>query len=765
MIGARAFAARRMTHLLLAALLSMASLCPMAWADAATADGATFSVADMERLMHQIEDPRQRDQLLKTLQALIQVAKQPHGDVPSEEKPGLVAEQSQGLFFAFGELTQYLGMLGRQLGQGFAAIPTRLAELPVLLRNPETIWFLMAIVLSALFLVIVGIMLQRLMQQLDAKLHTRAAVGEPRLQWRKAWLALMTVSLAVIPYIALLFLSGVVFSILPVGAMASGLAALVISTCLLYRLLHAIARVLIEPHAASARLLPINDNAAQLVWVWVVRLITLLVLYFGTTHALRTIGLAGELSQMLRGLILVVCASLLSVLIWRLTTQIQRPTAAAPENHSRRLWSTASGTLQKIWPIVATAYIWCVTLMALFSSRHGMTFLVGATLQMAMVIGVSIALLWGGELLFQHAAALNDRVGHYLPGLEKRTLRYLKMIWWSIRMFIALASLLLLLQVWDVDIVRFFTSPLGTNLLWRLVTLLLTVGMVMAVIDLSTFMSQKLTESPADGVDLSKKRRTLVPLTATVIKYSALFAGILIALHAVGVNVTPILAGVGILSLAVGFGAQTLVKDIINGLFILVEDSLAIGDVVNLRGTGGVVEAVNLRTIWLRDLQGSVHIIPNSQVETITNLTKDYAQYVLEVSVAYGEDTDEVIATLQEIDAEMRGDPALAADMLAPIEILGVDRFTDSAVVIAARLKTKPIKQWSVGREFNRRMKKLFDARGIEMPFPHRTLYWGDPKRGEAAPMHLQIQNLEMLTATQEHHQTAPRHQSKTEAS
>ena len=178
------------------------------------------------------------------------------------------------------------------------------------------------------------------------------------------------------------------------------------------------------------------------------------------------------------------------------------------------------------------------------------------------------------------------------------------------------------------------------------------------------------------------------------------------------------------------------------------------------------MEAVNLRTIWLRDLQGSVHIIPNSQVEMISNMTKDYAYYVLNVSVAYREDTDAVIAALQEIDADMRADPALAADMLAPIEILGVDRFSDSAVVIAARLKTKPIKQWSVGREFNRRMKKLFDARNIEMPFPHRTIYWGGPARAEAAPMPLHIQNLERLTRPTGtgDYQTATRQEDNAEA-
>jgi small conductance mechanosensitive channel len=147
-------------------------------------------------------------------------------------------------------------------------------------------------------------------------------------------------------------------------------------------------------------------------------------------------------------------------------------------------------------------------------------------------------------------------------------------------------------------------------------------------------------------------------------------------------------------------------------------------------------------------------------------MTMDYSYYLLDVSVAYREDTDAVVAALQEIDAEMRADPAFAADMLAPIEILGVERFTDSAVVVRARLKTKPIKQWSVGREFNRRMKKLFDARGIEIPFPQRTISWGEPKPGRLVPLQLQITNLEalaMMTGKGDH-ETATRHQGKADA-
>jgi small conductance mechanosensitive channel len=192
---------------------------------------------------------------------------------------------------------------------------------------------------------------------------------------------------------------------------------------------------------------------------------------------------------------------------------------------------------------------------------------------------------------------------------------------------------------------------------------------------------------------------------------------------------------VGVLGLAIGFGAQTLVKDIITGAFILIEDSVSVGDIVTLSGTGGLVEAINIRTIRLRDLSGNVHTIPFSTVGTVTNMTKDFSRYLIEAGVAYREDVDEVIDVLKELGEELRKDPEWGPDMLEPIEILGLDRFEDSAVIVRARLITKPARQWSIGREFNRRLKRAFDERNIEIPFPHRTLYMGQDKDGKAPPL------------------------------
>lgn len=214
----------------------------------------------------------------------------------------------------------------------------------------------------------------------------------------------------------------------------------------------------------------------------------------------------------------------------------------------------------------------------------------------------------------------------------------------------------------------------------------------------------------------------------TLIRVVVVFVAVLVILEQLGIATGPLLAGVGIFGLAIGFASQSLIKDVINGLFILFEDSLSVGDVVMLRSIGGQVEKVTLRSVTIRDLAGNVHVIPNSSIDMVTNMTKDFSRYVLDVPIAYREDVDTVIDLLREIDDDMRHDPEYGRDILEPMEILGLDRFEDSAMVIRARVKTRPIQQWRIGREFQRRMKKAFDARGIEIPFPHHTLYWGSPQ-------------------------------------
>lgn len=223
-----------------------------------------------------------------------------------------------------------------------------------------------------------------------------------------------------------------------------------------------------------------------------------------------------------------------------------------------------------------------------------------------------------------------------------------------------------------------------------------------------------------------KRVKTLTGMLRTICLTLVWVIGVVMSLDQIGLDITPILAGAGIVGLAVGFGAQNLVRDVINGFFMILENQIRVGDVAVVNGTGGLVEAISFRTITLRDLSGTVHIFPNGTVTTLANMTKEWSAYVMEIGVAYKEDTDRVVEIMRAVGEELRQDPQIGKKMLEPIEIMGVDAFGESEVVIKARIKTLPIEQWSVGREYRRRLKKAFDRENIEIPFPHRTLYMGE---------------------------------------
>jgi small-conductance mechanosensitive channel len=222
-------------------------------------------------------------------------------------------------------------------------------------------------------------------------------------------------------------------------------------------------------------------------------------------------------------------------------------------------------------------------------------------------------------------------------------------------------------------------------------------------------------------LERAKRAKTLGGLVQNVLTTMVLIVSSLMILREVGLDITPILTGAGILGLAVGFGAQTLVKDIISGFFMILENEIRVGDVVEIDGHGGMVESMNLRTIVLRDFEGTVHIIPNGSVTAVMNRTKDFSYYVVDLPAPYETDTDEVADLVRAVGAELRADPAYAPFILNDLEVIGVDAFADSSVTIKLRIKTVPLKQWEVGRELRRRLKKAYDAAGISFPYPTQT--------------------------------------------
>jgi small conductance mechanosensitive channel len=233
-------------------------------------------------------------------------------------------------------------------------------------------------------------------------------------------------------------------------------------------------------------------------------------------------------------------------------------------------------------------------------------------------------------------------------------------------------------------------------------------------------------DSDESRVEREKRVETLSRVLRLTVNIAIWSVACIMALKEIGYDVGPLIAGAGVVGLAIGFGAQNLVRDVITGLFMLLENQVRVGDVAVINGQGGAVEEVNLRTIVLRDLEGTVHIFPNGVITSLSNKTRDYSCYVFEIGVAYKEDTDHVVELIKKISAEMQEDENFGPSMIEAIEIFGVDKFADSAVVIKGRVKTKVGDQWKIGREANRRIKKLFDAEGVEIPFPHMTIYAGE---------------------------------------
>lgn len=267
---------------------------------------------------------------------------------------------------------------------------------------------------------------------------------------------------------------------------------------------------------------------------------------------------------------------------------------------------------------------------------------------------------------------------------------------------------------WD-EIVEWLSGP-G-------IRILLIVGVAYGILRFARLLSGRLpTLIPvraAHAYEIAERRRRIETITnllhnVAVVMVSTLT--MLVVLREVGYDVTPILTGLGIGGLALGFGAQNLVRDVISGFFIIMENQIAVGDVAVINGKGGLVEAIRLRTIILRDLDGTVHIFPNGTITQLSNMTHEFSYYVIDLTVDYDEDLDRVTTILRQISSEMRKDPAFAADILADIEILGVDSFADAGLVLKVRIKTLPIRQWHVGRELRRRIQVAFGRERIEFP-------------------------------------------------
>ncbi|TVQ58091.1 MAG: mechanosensitive ion channel protein MscS [Rhodobacteraceae bacterium] len=388
-----------------------------------------------------------------------------------------------------------------------------------------------------------------------------------------------------------------------------------------------------------------------------------------------------------------------------------------------------------VWHWVAVAWLLVVAFDAVTQGGSNVeNILIGTGRVLAVLTAGVVAHLLLGRIA-QRGVTVPESFGEQAQMVEDRLNDFIRRIAGVARVAALAIAVGLALEVsGGAPVASFLAGVLGADFGARLASAALVVTFAFGVwVALASWVDYKL--DPGRRVAANARERTLLVLMRNAVTVAVAVISAMIALSELGLDIGPLLASAGVLGLAIGFGAQRLVQDIITGVFIQLENAINVGDVVTVSGTTGVVEKLTIRSVALRDLTGTFHIIPFSSVDMVSNFMRGFAFHVAEMGIAYREDVAEAKRLMFEAFDDLRADPDHAREIIGPLEWHGVTAFADSAVMVRARIRTRPGSQWGVGRAYNEMVKRRFDAAGVEIPFPHMTLWFGEDKTGKAPPM------------------------------
>jgi len=373
-----------------------------------------------------------------------------------------------------------------------------------------------------------------------------------------------------------------------------------------------------------------------------------------------------------------------------------------------------------IWPPLAAVYVIYCWLIAVTRPRELSEIVLGGTIASVGAVALALLSLWMFRLAASLYVKMPASIDRLMPDLARRISRVSRWLAGILAVLVMASAALTALAAWSVvDPYRWLSDPDVQLVFWRIVSaMLLAVMLALLWALIASFVDQRLR-----GAALldNNRARTLLGLFRNAFTIFVAVLGTMVVLSQLGIDIAPLLAGAGVIGLAIGFGSQKLVQDIITGVFIQLENAINEGDVVGVAGITGGVEKLSIRSVRLRTLDGAVHIVPFSSVDTVTNLTRDFSFHMAEIGVAYKEKVPDVIAAMQAAFDTLRAGPH-GIDIIDDFEMHGVTALGDSSVTVRARIKTRPGKQWALGRDYTALVKEEFDARGIEIPFPHRQI-------------------------------------------
>ncbi|MBV0910929.1 mechanosensitive ion channel domain-containing protein [Anianabacter salinae] len=684
---------------------------------------------EAQALLDVLRNPEARDALIARLEAVAapQTAGEAAAETVDEVLPGTTTENASfGRRVAVltqdiattvtGELQQSWSRLQRS-GSIFTSLSGR--ELDVLF---EALTQLAAIIVAT---VVVFTALRMLARPIYGRMGARAD-GAPLLRTvlLYAGSAVMDVLIVVIAWLA-----GYAIATLVLGDFGQvGIRqALYLNAFLLVEMAKVGVRLLFSPATEKLRILPLADGAARYLSGRIN--IILSVLGYGQLLVIPILNqnvsfAAGRsVSAILALAVLIYLVGLVLHKRQAVTEWLLGDEEAKPKRNSLK-------TLARSWHLFALAYLLVMFFIVMTQPGPQVFTAIFNSFKVAGVIVLGIIVSNAMTKAIKSGFSLPSGLHQRLPLLEVRLNQFVRRALTALRVVIVIAVALIAADLLGfLDVGGWFETDLGLRASGMVVSVtLILLGAFAVWLALSSWVDYRL--NPDFGSAPSSREKTLLTLLRNAATIALVIVTLMFVLAEIGLNIGPLLASAGVLGLAIGFGAQKMVQDIITGVFIQFENAMNVGDVVTVGGTTGTVEKLTIRSVSLRDLQGSYHIIPFSSVDMVTNYMRDFAYCVADMGVAYREDVGEVKQAMFDAFEELRGDEAVGPNIIAEMEWFGLNSFGDSAIVLRSRIKTKPGAQWGVGRAYNAICKRIFDERGIEIPFPYQTITFAESKSG-----------------------------------
>lgn len=542
--------------------------------------------------------------------------------------------------------------------------------------------------------------------------------------------------------IALAYVGGNLVATFAVGETGelSTRASLFLNAFLIIELLKAGVRMLFSSRYEGLRLLPISAQEASYWNRWLARLIGMVGYGLMVVVPLVNFYVAATLGQAV-GTLIMLLAFIYAVGVVlknrvRLRDNLNQMSARSTLTASR----VSLQLFARTWHLFALIYFLMVFVLTLTRPGDALPFVLFATLKTLGAVVVGLLLSAFLTQTIGRRIQLSDDLRRKLPLLEVRLNSYVPNALRVLRTVIVVAVIMVVLDAWGAfDLAGWYASERGANLVGNLISVAVILIVSLGIwLGLASLIEHKLNPETGHG-EPSARAKTLLSLFRNALAIAMVTITGMIVLSEIGINIGPLIAGAGVLGLAIGFGAQKLVQDVITGVFIQVENAMNTGDVVTVGGVTGTAERLSIRSVGIRDLSGTYHIVPFSSVDTVSNYMREYGNHVGEYGIGYNESIDEAIEQLQLAFEDLKASEEHGHKLLADMTVAGVTALADSSVNIRVVIKTTPGDQWAVGRAYNRLVKLRFDAAGIEIPFPHTTLYFGETKGGKTPPANVRI--------------------------